>query len=318
MSEPKPDVIHLNSRDFRAEITPHGATLTRFRMGQRDLILGLRRGADIALNTFYAGAIVGPIANRISKGHVVVDAKSYQMECNEIGEAALHSGSDGLHKYMWDIIEQTASSVSLTCRLPDGYSGLPGNRDIMVVYALEPTGLSVNITAKTDKKTPINIAHHPYWALDPEQSKTTLTVDAQSYLPKQRNGLPDGNIAPVEATKFDLIKPRAIGSNATIDHNWCLNTVKNSEPRHVARLRTKDGLQLDIATTEVGLQVYTGSGLPILPVFECIGAPIKPNAGIALEPQGWPDAPNQASFPSIMVDKGETYRQITRYTVYQT
>jgi aldose 1-epimerase len=67
----------------------------------------------------------------------------------------------------------------------------------------------------------------------------------------------------------------------------------------------------------VGLQVYTGSSLPNLNANQCTANQIRPNAGIALEAQGWPDAPNKPTFPSIMLEASETYRQITRYTFTQ-
>jgi|TARA_B110000908_G_scaffold169605_1_gene227100 aldose 1-epimerase len=318
VSEQNPAIIHLSAGDFHAEITPLGATLARFQFQNRDLILGLCADSTCALNNFYAGAIVGPVANRISNGHIEIDGQVFQMERNENGQTTLHSGSDGLHTCVWNVVEQTPSRVSLTYRLPDGYSGLPGNRDITVTYTLDNAGLAVEITAQTDRKTPMNIAHHPYWALEPDQSRTMLTIDAQSYLQKNACGLPSGDIVSVLEGAFDFTKPRAIGSRAELDHNWCLSTAKQDTTRHVATLRASDGLQLNVATTEVGLQVYTGSALPVLAAADCVGPQIKPNAGIALEPQGWPDAPNQQSFPSIMLDKGQIYRQITRYTISQT
>jgi len=318
MSKPIIKRIHLSAGDFRAEIAPLGATLTRFRLKGRDLILGLKPNSDSALDNFYAGALVGPVANRISSGQIKIGGRIFQMECNEKGQTALHSGSDGLHNQVWKIVDNTPSTVSLTCQLPNGHGGLPGNRNVSITYTLDLAGLSITITALTDQKTPMNIAHHPYWALEPDQSKTMLSINALTYLPKDSKGLSTGEIASVANSAFDFTQPKPIGPSANFDHNWCLSAEKNTAPQHAATLRTTDGLQLDIATTEVGLQVYTGSGLPNLEASTSIGPKIGPNMGIALEPQGWPDAPSQPTFPSIMLDRNQTYRQITRYTVTQT
>ncbi len=61
-----------------------------------------------------------------------------------------------------------------------------------------------------------------------------------------------------------------------------------------------------LATTEPGLQVYDGR------------APIRPGGGayegLALEPQGWPDAPNRPGFPSVVLRPGETYHQTSVWT----
>ena len=85
------------------------------------------------------------------------------------------------------------------------------------------------------------------------------------------------------------------------DHNFCLSHQR--EPlRAVAELTgTRGGVSMQIETTEPGLQVYDGSGLQ------------TPYAGIALEPQCWPDAPNHSTFPSIALAPGEVSRQISRF-----
>jgi aldose 1-epimerase len=40
---------------------------------------------------------------------------------------------------------------------------------------------------------------------------------------------------------------------------------------------------------------------------------VGPYGGIAIEAQGWPDAPNQPGFPSIAVAPGQTYHQVTEW-----
>ena len=309
--------IHLNSGNMQAEISPLGATLVRLSRGDRDQILGIHNLTDRSINNFYAGAIVGPVANRVSGGQVNIDGQTFQMECNEGGLTSLHSGDDGLHTLDWEVSDVLPNSVSLKVHLPDGYSGLPGNRDISVLYTLGGDGLTVTITAQTDKKTPINIAHHPYWTLQTDQSKLKLSISAENYLPKAADGVPTGKLQAVANGPFDFTMQREIGPNARLDHNWCLSNAKHETPRPVATLQASDGLQLNIATTEVGLQVYTGSSLPNLNANQCTANQIRPNAGIALEAQGWPDAPNRPTFPSIMLEPSDTYRQITQYTFTQ-
>ena len=68
---------------------------------------------------------------------------------------------------------------------------------------------------------------------------------------------------------------------------------------------------LEIATTQVGVQVYTGNSLDGSLVGH--GGTYRQTAGIAFEPQAYPDAPNQPTFPSTIVKPGETYRQVIAY-----
>jgi aldose 1-epimerase len=41
------------------------------------------------------------------------------------------------------------------------------------------------------------------------------------------------------------------------------------------------------------------------------------HAGIALEPQVWPDAVHHSNFPQAVLHPGETYRQHTQYAFYK-
>jgi aldose 1-epimerase len=61
---------------------------------------------------------------------------------------------------------------------------------------------------------------------------------------------------------------------------------------------------MTFATTEPGVQVFNGpQGW----------RGDKPYGGIAIEAQGWPDAPNQPGFPSIELAPGHTYQQTTQW-----
>jgi aldose 1-epimerase len=46
--------------------------------------------------------------------------------------------------------------------------------------------------------------------------------------------------------------------------------------------------------------------------------PYPRHAGIALETQGFPDAPNQPHFPDAILRPGQVYRNRTRFVFSQT
>ena len=64
------------------------------------------------------------------------------------------------------------------------------------------------------------------------------------------------------------------------------------------------GLTLEIVTDQPGLQIYSGQGLQ---------APFVAHGGLALEPQGFPDAVNQPHFPPAILRPGERYSRFARY-----
>jgi aldose 1-epimerase len=69
---------------------------------------------------------------------------------------------------------------------------------------------------------------------------------------------------------------------------------------------------MKIRTTEPGLQVYDGANINI-PVPGLDGFLMGPHAGIALEPQVWPDTVHHPDFPLAVPKPGATYQQHTHY-----
>jgi aldose 1-epimerase len=77
-------------------------------------------------------------------------------------------------------------------------------------------------------------------------------------------------------------------------------------------LSTKN-ISLELLSTEPGLQIYTGKGLNSGNDKGWGGHSYKAFAGIALEPQIWPDSPNQVGFPNPYLSPHEKYKHHTRF-----
>jgi aldose 1-epimerase len=158
----------------------------------------------------------------------------------------------------------------------------------------------------------MNLAHHGYW--NPDGAATTrglrLTVHADSYLPVDEALIPLGEVRPVHGV-FDLRQGRELDLTEGLDHNFCLAPA----PRALTEVATLAGKSatLHLATTEPGLQVYEGARLGTAPFAGHGGVPYGPFAGVAMEPQRWPDAPHNPGFPAITLDPGESYAQTTRW-----
>ena len=309
--------IHLQSEALTASILARGATLiaVRFPQSHENLVIGFADPEDHFRIPAYAGHLVGPVANRIEAGQVPLDGKVYQMARNENGETCLHSGPDGLHALEWDVVSQEDDSVTLRIHLNHGDQGLPGNREITATYRLAGACLSVEIEARTDHPTPMNIAAHPYWMLDglSDVSSHSLEVMADSYTPTDARNLPLGDTATVAQTDFDFRTLRPVPVTPALDVNFCLATQSRPMPLPCARLVGSNGTQLEIATTAPGLQVYNGAFLPDLKGVLENAKDLKPYGGIALEPQFWPNAPHQPGFPQITLRPGETWKQVTHF-----
>ncbi|MEP1353236.1 MAG: aldose epimerase family protein [Tateyamaria sp.] len=298
--------ITIGSDRLRATLSRDGARLETLHLdGGPSLVLYADADQHPEWRDCYPGAIVGPIANRVRGGAFDLDGRSYQMPCNENGVTALHSGPDGIDRQDWALSEQQDSLVAFRLELADGKGGLPSARQVDVVYEITEATLRLEVSMTTERPTPAAFAHHPYWRLG-HASAHKLQINATHYLPIDAQNLPTGALAPVANTAFD--HRTAAAPHLGIDHNFCISNTRVEPAQPVATLTGADGLRLRIDSTEPGLQVYAGAFLPTLP-----GTGIEPGAGLALEPQGWPDTVNHQVFPSVLCTPERPYRQITLY-----
>jgi len=330
---PVPEVT-LAAGPLRARLIAFGARLVALDVPDRtgalaDVVLGFDGIEGYLASDAYLGATCGRVANRIAGGRLHLNGTDHQLDCNEGGNH-LHGGSAGFDRKLWQIEEQTASSVTFTAESADGEMGYPGRCTLRVCYRLSATALSVVMEAQTDRPTVMNMAHHSYFNMAGAGTvlDQRLTVPAAFYTPVGPGLLTTGEILSVEGTPFDLRGGPRIGevvaamAQAGIaphgpDHNYCLPQAggRGSSGLHLAAVMEDpaSGRRMEVSATEPGLQVYVGGMLPD-------GAPAKAgtrlmrHAGIALESQTFPGAPGHAHFPSCRLMPGETYRHETRFT----
>jgi aldose 1-epimerase len=193
--------------------------------------------------------------------------------------------------------------------------GYPGNLAVTARYEILPDQvLSLDIEAVSDAPTLCNFAHHSYFNLGNRATIDGhhLQVFANRYVVVDSEGVPTGEVTDVSKTDFDFRIRKHLSDQSRYDHNLCLSDQRQLL-RQIARLCAPDDeIILSISTTEAGLQVYTGHGIngtgqgPNGQVF-------GPLAGIALEPQAWPDAVNHEGFPCTLLMPEQTYRQRTQF-----
>ena len=117
---------------------------------------------------------------------------------------------------------------------------------------------------------------------------------------------------------MDFTQPKRIGDDIDkvqggYDHNWILN--KAAGLQEVANVYDPlSGRVLTVATTEPGLQFYSGNFLDGSLTHTKNGIKYIKHGALTLETQHYPDAPNQSKFPSTILKPGEVYTQTTVYT----
>ena len=330
-------VLLTNSHGLSARVIAYGASLQSVSAPDRDGHL-----ADIALGyptlkgylekPQYFGATVGRYANRIAKGRFVLDGRTYQLPVND-GPNSLHGGTRGFDKVLWTVAavnhDADKASVTLTYVSPDGDMGYPGKLSVTAVYTLDDQDrLSIEYRATTDKPTLVNLSNHAYWNLSGEGSGSVmeqrLTIAGDAFLPVDAGSIPTGENRQVAGTPFDFRKPKAIGRDIRIadpqllngrgyDHNWVISRKAAPAPRMVARVEDpRSGRVLTLSSDQPGLQFYSGNFLDGTTVGTG-GHVYRQGDAFVLEPQLYPDTPNQPAFGSARLDPGHTYRNLIVY-----
>jgi aldose 1-epimerase len=334
-------VVLSNANGVAARVLTYGATLQSLTAPDRDgvpadITLGYDDAADYQVKPNYFGVTVGRYANRIAGGRFSLDGRTYQLSQND-GANSLHGGTEGFDKRTWRIVSVSSgpvASVVMALTSPAGDQGYPGRLDVTVTYTLDDRGdLGILFEAASDAPTIVNMTNHALFNLagvggGRDAMGHWLMMPASRYTPVDDALIPTGELRPVSATPFDFREPRQIGQGLRdgtdrqivigrgYDHNWALDKGITATPELAARLADPvSGRVLDVLSTEPGLQLYTGNFLDGT-VTGKRGTVYRMGDGIALEPQKFPDTPNQPAFGSARIEPGKPYRHRMIYRVY--
>ncbi len=332
------ECITLRDADgLEARIMTYGASLQALLVpdaaGQRDdIVLGHDVFDRYVARRQYFGATVGRYANRIAGARFALDGAEVRLAANN-GANALHGGPEGFDRYNWRIVgteDGACPAVTLARTSPDGEEGYPGTLEVEVTWRLTaPMELSLEMTARTDRPTVVNLTNHSFFNLAGACSGRDildhhLTVAADHFLAVDTGAIPlPGPPCAVAGTPFDFRAGSAVGARIRddhpqlrtgrgYDHNFCL-APSGGEIRFAARLADpKSGRVMELHTNQPGLQVYSGNfldgGMPGKG-----GRLYRQSDAMCLEPHAWPDSPNRSDFPSARLSPGGIYHHQTLY-----
>jgi aldose 1-epimerase len=326
-------LTNANGLEMRA--MTYGGIITSLKVPDRlgqfdDIVLGFDAIDGYLKDPPYFGAIVGRYGNRIANAQFTLNGTPYKLAANN-GPNHLHGGVNGFDKKVWDAVPgDTADglSVTFTRTSPDGEEGYPGTLQASVRYTLtDKNELVIDYRATTDKATPVNLTQHSYFNLAADGGDILgheLTIHASRYTPVDSTLIPTGELAPVQGTPFDFQKATAIGARIDADnvqlkngggydHNWVLDRAGSGLQPAARLVDPKSGRTLDVATTEPGLQFYSGNFLDGT-ITGKGGRVYKHRSGLCLETQHYPDSPNHPTFPSTILQPGQTYSSKTVFT----
>lgn len=315
-----------NENGIEAKITNYGGIIVSLRTPDKDgnlenIVLGFDSLDDYLGEHPYFGALIGRYGNRIEKGRFTLEGTEYQLSVND-GENHLHGGLQGFDKVLWEAEMAGDSELKLSYLSEDGEEGYPGNLEVTVTYRLtEDNELRIEYEATTDKATPVNLTAHSYFNLTGDPSVDILDhelkLHAPNYTPVNEQLIPTGEIEAVEGGPFDFTEYQPIGSridqvDGGYDHNFVLDS-SGDDPTVAAILVDREsGRKLTVLTSEPAIQFYSGNFLDGT-LTNGNGIALQKYSGLCLEPQHFPNSPNETDFPSTILRPGETYHSVITY-----
>lgn len=322
-----------NASGASVELSTLGAGIVSVKVPDKfgeidEVALGYANPADYMSDGPCMGKIPGRFANRIDKGHLEIEGKTYQLNTVNNGLCSLHGGPDGFQNHIWDS-QLIPNGVRFTYVSKDGEEHYPGTLTVTADYTWSQDNVSnLNLKAITDATTVVNLTNHAYFNLEGADSGTVLNhklqIKASHFLDTDKAQIPTGELTPVKGTPMDFTTLKEIGIDINADyeplkigkgydHCWALDNWEHGKmiDGAVMLAAPSSGRTLTISSTQPGVQIYTGNWLAGSPKNRS-GRPYNDYEGVAIEMQGFPDSPNKPNFPSPILKPGDSYRQTIR------
>jgi len=321
-----------NANGMVAKIIDFGAIVTELHAPDRDgvladVVLGFTTLEPYLADNPYFGALIGRYGNRIAGARFALDGDTFELDAND-GANSLHGGVAGFHKVKWHAqLDQEGLTLHYTS--VDGEMGFPGRLEVTVCYELtDDNELVMRCSAVTDRATPVNLTQHSYFNLAGHGDILAheLMIRADMFTPVDSALIPTGVLAPVIGTPFDFRSATPIGARINkcsgdggdqlrhgtgYDHNFVLDKLP-ARMGLAARVRDPaSGRVLELFTEEPGVQFYSGNFLDGSLAGK--GRRYLPRSGFCLEPQHFPNSPNQPDFPDTILRPGERYLTESRF-----
>ena len=310
-----------NESGMEVSITNYGGALVAIMVPDKDgKMANVIQGHDNIQDCMsspepFLSTLIGRYGNRICKGKFTMNDKEYSLAVNN-GPNHLHGGPTGFHARVWDSAYYE--------------EGFPGELNMTVKYSLtDDNELVIDYRGTTNKKTVVNMTSHGFFSLagianpTPSAMNVICQINADFFIPIDENSIPTGEILKVEGTPFDFRTPTPVGeridadcpqikNGAGYDHCFVLNKREVGELSFAAKIvEPESGRTMEVYTTEPGVQFYSDNWAD--GYKGQFGATFGRRSALCFEAQHFPDSPNRAHFPSVILRPGEVYKQKTIY-----
>jgi len=317
----------IQSEGLQVAICNHGARILQLitpdRQGKpQDVVLGFDSLPQMLSGLPSMGAFIGRYANRIAGARYGVGGHEHRLPAND-GAHCLHGGPAGSRFQVFEVLAHTPNQLRLGWTFQEADDGFAGDVRLELQYLVEGGTLRIDHTARVWRAaTPLNFTSHAFFNLEGQGSQDVLDHDVQlsadRYVHVDSGRIPTGQLLQVAGTAFDFGRPRrlrealaqghaqlSMGDPSGFDH--CMVDGLRIWRCQARVQAARTGIAMEVWSDAPGLQLYSAAPMDgSLPRHAGKGGrAYGPSAGLCLEPQGLPDAPNQPHFPRAVFEPGE-------------
>ena len=321
----KATLYTLENKNIAFSVTNYGATLVSLveKTTGRDVVLGLSSISDYQNQSYYLGATIGRVSNRIKDGKFSLNGEEYTLETNDRGNN-LHGGIRGFDKRFFNV-EEGEDEITFTYLSSDGEEGFPGTLLLEVTYKLLEDGISIITKADSNKDTLAAFTNHAYFNVNNkgEVLDNILTINASKYAPNDENSLALEYLDEVDNTVFDFRNGKRVGEDLNslneqlikcggYDHYF---EVDGDGLRKMASVQGED-LTLDMYSDYPGLHFFVSNFKT--PLILKDNKAVSGRAGLCLEAEYHPNAinyPTVLNKPILKADTTQVHEIQYRFTI---
>lgn len=278
----------------------------------RQVVASLRDLAAYEKDRSYRNCIIGRTVNRVAKARFERAGEPWKLSVNDPPNS-LHGGTVGFNRHIWTCVDHTPRTLTLEHISPHLDQGYPGTVVARVTFEIVGReGLRIIHWATVDRPSPVDLTHHLYFNLEVHEALNlgghSLCVRGNHIIELEPDYTPTGRLSCVAHTPFDLNIKTLLAKVLTSNHPQLTSIGLNQAwilERDTVQIgfESPDGeLTLEIATDAPTVQLYSG-----LSDGDCAAG------ALAIEPQGYTDALNNAHFPTPWIYPGVPFRRETTY-----
>ena len=181
----KDKFIEIISGNLKVVLSCLGAAITEIKYDDELMTLTPINYEDLNREDIYYGKTIGPIANRIKDGLIVIDNKNYYLPLNEKG-VCNHSGKVGLSNQIFDLsIEDGSVVFTYKDYMYDG------EITYKVIYSFSiDDQIRIDYKVTTTNKAVISLANHTFFTLGESGIESlSLKIDANYFIESDKETL---------------------------------------------------------------------------------------------------------------------------------